>query len=249
MTANDYADIFNIRGHAYHAAMTRFPEARADEFTTTVAIAGVQPGQRVADIPCGGGYLARHLPAGITLYPVDSSDVFADSFRGSSGQNLVLAPIDRIPLPDAGLDHILSIAGLHHIEDRNPFWHECARLLRPGGVLTVADVAAGSAVAHFLDHTVDRHTDTGHHGHYFTVDTGAELSAAGFRVELVERRRIGWRADDVAALADFCRLLFGLRGIDSTELATILARDIGIHTVAAGVELAWELMFFRAVRP
>lgn len=245
--SDEYARLFNLRGRQYHAAMTAFPRARDAEFDTAVAVARVAAGERVADIPCGGGYLARHLPADVTLYSIDSSDVFADCIRASGTARFLLSPIDAVPLPAAELDHILSIAGLHHIDDRRPFWRECARLLRQGGVLTVGDVRAGSPVASFLDSVVDRYTSTGHQGIYFDAATVGELEDCGFRVERAEAVRIPWRAPDALALAEFCRLLFGLEGIDAATLAPLLADGVGIREVEGGVELDWELMFYRAL--
>lgn len=243
-----YAQLFNVRGRQYDAAMTRFPRARDDEFDTAVAIADVPPGAVVADIPCGGGYLARHLPAGVALTSVDSSDVFAECLRASGQSRFLLAPIDAVPLPAASIDHVLSLAGLHHVADRRPFWRECARLLRAGGVLTAGDVPAGSRVAAFLDSVVDRHTATGHRGIYFDAGTVAELEAAGFAGVRMERRSIAWRAASRLALADFCRLLFGLEGIDAAGLLPLLEREIGVRDTAAGAELDWELVFFRGER-
>ncbi|MDF3031935.1 MAG: Methyltransferase type 11 [Moraxellaceae bacterium] len=248
MNDDGYARLFNVRGRQYDSAMTRYPQARDAEFLTAMEIAGVQPGVALADIPCGGGYLARYLPADVTLYSVDSSDVFADCARRGGTHRFLLAPIDEVPLAEGQLDHVISLAGLHHIADRRPFWRECARLLRPGGVLTAGDVHDGSAVARFLDGVVDHYTSTGHHGIYFDERTVSELEGCGFAVESMQRRRIGWKAADRHALADFCCLLFGLEGIDAAGLEPLLAQEIGFRDTTDGVELDWELVFFRAVR-
>lgn len=246
--SDDYARLFNARGRQYDRAMTRYPQARDHEFNSAIEIARVQAGDRVADIPCGGGYLARYLPPDVTLYSVDSSDVFADCARSAGGHHLLLCPIDQVPLANGSLDHVLSLAGLHHVADRYPFWRECARLLRPGGVLTVGDVHDGSRIARFLDSVVDRHTRTGHSGIYFDARTVVELESCGFDVEHVETRPIRWRAANHVVLADFCLLLFGLEGIDAPGLQPLLASEIGLRETVNGSELDWELVFFRAVR-
>lgn len=246
--SDDYARLFNARGRQYDGAMTRYPQARAAEFLTALEIAGVPAGARVADIPCGGGYLARYLPDDVTLYSVDSSAVFADCARRGGAHHFLQSPIDEVPLENGALDHVLSLAGLHHVADRRPFWRQCARLLRPGGVLTVGDVPDGSRVARFLDGVVDRHTATGHRGIYFDEHTIVEMEACGFAVETMQRRRIGWRAADRLALADFCRLLFGLDGIGAAGLAPLLASEVGFRDGDSGVELDWELVFYRALR-
>lgn len=245
---DEYARLFDARGNRYHAAMEHFPHARDAEFTTALDIAGVRPGDVVADIPCGGGYLAPYLPADVTLWSVDSSDGFARFARRAGQDHFLQCPITAVPLADGLLDHVISIAGLHHVDDRGPFWRECARLLRPGGTLTVCDVRAGSPVARFLDSVVDRHTPTGHRGQYFDEGTIAEMNAAGLRVTRCEPRRIPWRATDRTALATFCCLLFGLEGITPAELAPVLAATVGVRDEPAGVALDWELQCYRATR-
>lgn len=248
MSNDDYKRLFNARGRQYDSAMTRYPQARDDEFNSAVEIAGISGGDRVADIPCGGGYLARYLPADVALYSIDSSDVFAECIREAGVHRHLLCPIDQVPLAENALDHIISLAGLHHIDDRHSFWRECARLLRPGGVLTVGDVHHGSRVALFLDSVVDRYTDTGHCGFYFDESTVAELESCGFTVEYVKRRPISWRASTRTALAEFCHLLFGLKGINVDDLEYLLASELGFREQNDGIELEWELVFFRAIR-
>jgi hypothetical protein len=55
-------------------------------------------------------------------------------------------------------------------------------------------------------------------------------------------------ADNPAALAEFCHLLFGLEGIGAASLLPLLAREVGVRETVTGAELDWELVFFRAVR-
>lgn len=50
-----YEAVFAQRGDRYHRAMQRAPEARAAELGRAVELAGLRPGERVADIPSGGG--------------------------------------------------------------------------------------------------------------------------------------------------------------------------------------------------
>ncbi|MEZ5140807.1 MAG: hypothetical protein R2711_19140 [Acidimicrobiales bacterium] len=69
---------------------------------------------------------------------------------------------------------LVSIAGIHHETDHRP----CSALaagLAPGGRLVLADVAAGSAPARFLDGFVGDHNGHGHAGTYLGDDL-AELA-------------------------------------------------------------------------
>ena len=45
----------------------------------------------------------------------------------------------QIPFPDESFTHILSIEGPEHFDTREKFLHEAKRVLKPGGVIAMAD--------------------------------------------------------------------------------------------------------------
>jgi SAM-dependent methyltransferase len=47
----------------------------------------------------------------------------------------------RLPVTDAAVDGIISVEAAFHFRSRAEFFAECARVLRPGGVLTTSDIA------------------------------------------------------------------------------------------------------------
>jgi SAM-dependent methyltransferase len=47
----------------------------------------------------------------------------------------------RLPIAGGSLDGVISVEAAFHFASRRAFFEECVRVLRPGGVLTVSDIA------------------------------------------------------------------------------------------------------------
>jgi SAM-dependent methyltransferase len=113
--------------------------------------AGVRSGMRVLDLGCGIGGSSRYLGTlgceveGIDLTP-DYIDVariltercgLADRVGYRAGSALAL------PYPDASFDHVWSHNVTMNIADKARFVAEAARVLKPGGHFSLAEVEAG----------------------------------------------------------------------------------------------------------
>jgi len=239
----NYEDIFRERGAAYQAAMRAWPDARREEFARPLARAAIRPGDVVVDVPAGGGYLREYLPAGCSWQGHEP----CASFFGQASAD---APL--LPLPWSGefADLAFSIAGVHHLADKDPLLREFRRVLRPGGRLVLADAHADSEVARFLDDFVGAHNSTGHAGVYLDGGFTGEIEASGLRVLSAERVRYHWWFATREDMGDFCRLLFDMRGIEADEDAAGIERHLGTSAGADGqVGMNWELYTLVAERP
>lgn len=104
-------------------------------------------GGRVLDLGCGTAVLtARLYAAGCDVTAVDFSQNMLDiARRKMPGARLLRCGIDEAPERLAGerFDAILSTYALHHFADaeKRALFARLRRLLRPGGVLCVGDVA------------------------------------------------------------------------------------------------------------
>lgn len=133
------------------------------------AILPLAPGTRIADIGCGPGFLAEHLPADVAYHGFDTDDryiAFAKTHFAARGA-FFHRPFDRDAARHHGPFDVVMMNGLlHHLDD-----DEAGELLRTvrqalanGGRLFTLDgcFADGqSAVARFLlRHDRGRHVRT-----------------------------------------------------------------------------------------
>jgi len=242
LTVPDYKQIFDQRGQLYHRAMEALPACRAEEFLSVIGEADIAPGMTVIDAPSGGAYLADHL-SGVTLVGLESSPAFA-ALAKERAEAVLLVDDNTFPIADASVDRVLSIAGLHHIEDKTGFFAEVRRVLKPGGRAVLADVAENSPVRRFLDDFVGAYNETGHSGWYFDTATRGELQGAGLKVVRERPLRFRWHAPDRRQLADFCRTLFGMVRTDNATVAEGISRYLGFHETPGDCALNWELFCF-----
>ena len=252
MSGADYEQIFEARGHLYNRAMVLFPEARLRERRLLIERLHLDGDERCCDVPAGGGFVADGLRAALeedapSVICIEPSARFAEAL--ASHHELYLQPLERCGLQDGSIDAVVSLAGLHHIQDRSAVYAEWARILKTGGRLAVADVQTGTGPALFLNGFVDRHNSQGHRGWF--IDEGEwerALTGAGFdRVESkLENTR--WHFKNASAMAQFCHGLFGIDGASPDEVLHALNETVGIRQLSAGIELQWTLRYARAVK-
>jgi len=241
MTSSGYGADFAARGAGYDDAMTSHPRARDEEFGFVVGLAGVRPSDRVVDIPAGGGYLAAYLPAGVEYTACECSSSFAA--RGSErGLTVVESDLRGTALGANRADVVVSVAGLHHEEDPVGLLGAWRRLLRPGGRLVVADVAAGSSVASFLDGFVGNHNGIGHVGRYLPPDVDRRVRAVGYVDVRIVDGAYHWWFPDEEALGRFCVALFGLVSAAASDAIEAARETLGFAVASDGrLGLRWGL--------
>lgn len=228
----EYGEIFAQRGDAYHAAMLRCPDARNREFVRLFEGSAPQAGQRVLDIPAGGGYLRRHLPHGVELASLELTAGFGND----------------VPVYDpahawnyGAFDHIVCLAALHHIEDQAGFIDNLLKHLHPHGTLHLADVPRGSGLTRFLDGFVGRHNVTGHTGLYLPHDP-AWFAALG-KVARIGELACPWEFESEQQMLEFCGGLFGVVDCPMAALRRALQKHIGFHQEQDRVVLDWRLLY------
>lgn len=105
--------------------------------------AGLRPGQRVLDVACGTGALAREAfrrvtPAG-SVVGLDGEQAMVAVARKTAPQiDWRVGDAEALPFPDGHFDAVVSQFGLMFFDDRIKGLQEMRRVLHPRGTLAVA---------------------------------------------------------------------------------------------------------------
>ena len=130
--------------HAATAYEELFVPALFGEWAARVVAASqVKPGQRVLDVACGTGVLARaaasHVgPAGAVAGIDPNADMLAVARRLAPGVEWREGTAEALPYPDHSFDAVVSQFGLMFFSDRAQAIREMLRVLTRGGRLAVA---------------------------------------------------------------------------------------------------------------
>lgn len=118
--------------------------------TGALAVSVCAAPRRVLDVGCGTGYLlrllARQWPQASDLIGVDPSPAMigaATRAAGDGRMRFCVGAAERLPCPGGVFDLVVSTTSFDHWSDQQAGLRECARVLRPGGSLVLADLFSG----------------------------------------------------------------------------------------------------------
>jgi len=160
----DTVRAFTEQAESYHgAAVTRLPET----LDALIAFAAPQPGERWLDVACGTGAVSRALAgrAG-SVVGVDATPAMLEVARretaaaGLSTVEFTEGDATRLAFAGGTFDGAVCRFAFHHLAVPGRVLAELARVVRPGGVVVVADQVGDEDVAAFAwSQTIERLRD------------------------------------------------------------------------------------------
>lgn len=233
----------------YNAANERCRNARETERRLLVDLLDLAPGLTICDVAAGGGYLSDgiydRLDGRCRIVCIENSAHFSESLPDRYER--LLCSLSDIELESATMDRVACLAGIHHQQDKQRFFDEAFRVLRPGGLLGVGDVLRESAPGRFLNEAVDRWSDLGHGGMFLAPgELTALMERAGF-IEVTERvHAYTWNFSDFEELVWFCKTLFRMTKATLGDVETELRDYLQIDVAPPGARLHWTLTYASA---
>jgi 2-polyprenyl-3-methyl-5-hydroxy-6-metoxy-1,4-benzoquinol methylase len=104
-----------------------------------LSLLGPANSRQMLDVGCGAGvFLSDARDAGWMVSGVEINPKFPEFCRKDLGiENVKVGFVSSIPFPDASFDAVAMLDVLEHMYDPVKSVRQCARLLKPGGVLVV----------------------------------------------------------------------------------------------------------------
>ncbi len=251
MFEESYKDIFEKRGKEYDLAMQKYKNARDEEFKNIIKIADLKEKNIIIDIPAGGCYLSWYLPENIEYIPVETTKTFSNLCKKNINKTpIVVENIYQLPLKDESIDRVISLAGIHHLKDKEKEWFymEVYRILKKRGIFVLADVFENTPTAKFLNEFVDKYNPMGHKGIFLNKKTPEILSKIGFKIEKEEIINYHWKFGTEKEMIDFVKLLFGVFSADEKTLLKGIKEYVGYSVKKSEVLFNWQLFFIKAVK-
>ena len=160
------------------------------------ATAHLKPGEVVVDLGSGGGLdvllaaqkvgpTGRAIGIDMTPEMIARARANAES-AGFTNVDFYHSTIDKIPLPDASVDCVISNCVINLAPDKPAVFREIFRILKPGGRVAVSDIALKGELPKEIATSIAAYTGC-IAGAIKTEDYRAELLKAGFQyVEVVD---------------------------------------------------------------
>lgn len=179
--------------------VTDYVAAAENLVRTLGAKAGFTSESRVMDVACGMGtqdvFLVKTF--GCEIDAVDITWKHVERARRRAAEAGLSDRIrvhhesgTKVPFPDATFTHVLCVEGAEHIDTREAFMREAFRVLKPGGVLMLADYTITRPMRNGFERSVLWLTCAAWAVPKPNVQTGAELQrtieSIGFKNVTVE---------------------------------------------------------------
>lgn len=175
--------------------VTSQTHAKGDDLGRLLEIAQPQPHWVALDVATGGGHtalkfaphVARMVATDLTPAMLEQASAFI-SGQGADNVEYRVADAENLPFEARSFDLVTCRIAPHHFPDAERFVHECARVLKPGGLLLVQDhvLPEDETAARYADEFEKRRDPS--HNYAFTESQWRDMfTRAGFSIEHTEQ--------------------------------------------------------------
>jgi ubiquinone/menaquinone biosynthesis C-methylase UbiE len=99
-------------------------------------------GTLLLEVAIGDGRNMPLIPGGCQVFGVDISRVLLEKCQRDYADrdiHLIIGEAESLPFPDSTFDNLLSVGALNHVNDPGQALREMARVVKPDGIVVVAD--------------------------------------------------------------------------------------------------------------
>jgi len=139
---------------AYNEKADSYDDSREGQYTHRIhqlllPMLNWQSGQSILDVACGTGSLLAAMNARkqIRGFGIDISERMIEVARTRNpGMEFHVSGCESVPCPDESMDIITVCAAFHHFADVGAFAKEAGRVMKPGGMIYIADMYVPSLI-------------------------------------------------------------------------------------------------------
>jgi hypothetical protein len=217
---------------------------RATEIKPLFDVLNLHETQTVLNVPFEGNLLS-HIQCFPNMKITLADFVVPESLKN---WNIVKTDYTLKDIPSAYFDIVLTIAGIHHLDDEEQlqFLIATRRVLKTHGRLLMSEVKESSPTSRFLDRFVGRYTGTGHTGNYLREDFVSLAALAGYTTIKRETVVCPWIFANEDVLFSWMSKFFGLSNISKDRLLSHVEEILGLNKAAEVLTVNWELDFIFA---
>lgn len=243
----DYSARFNNQTHNFLDAVQAYNNALDEELLTAIKMLDLKPNEILLNVFAGGISLHKFIDTRLNIQYLeyDTNKEFSNT-----DTHCVHYTIDNIPIESQSVDKIICLATLHHFnnEERQILYKEFHRVLKPTGMLVIADVIENSSQANWLNVFVNEYNSNGHQGIFFSPLDSQLMNESGFKNVTVSIQHYNWTFPDDDSLIRFYKLLFGLNLCkDDNLILDNIKHFLEYNQRLNDVVVRWKLMYFKCV--
>lgn len=238
----DYFTRFNNQTHNFLDAVQSYENALDEEMMTAIKMLDLKQNEILLNAFAGGIPIDKYIDKSLNIryLEYDTNKEFSNT-----NTDIIYYTIDNIPIESQSIDKILCLATLHHFnnQERQKLYKEFYRVLKPYGMLVIADVIENSSQAKWLNVFVNQYNSNGHKGNFFLPTDSQLIKNTGFNVT-ISIQHYNWKFSDDYSLIHFYKLLFGLDLCKDDNFILDNIKHYLEYQKLTNIIIPWKLLYF-----